>query len=819
MNRYFTKILVLCAALAVLLLSPAVYAREADTTVKVGFPIQQGLTGIDEKGNYSGYTYDYLKEIAQYTGWAYEFVEVPGTIDEQLTALMQMLENGEIDILGAMNYNAQLSEIYDFPSSNYGNAYYVIAVKQDEDRIDEYNFVEYTGLRIALLSQAKNSNEKFFQYAKLNGIDYKIVWCEDDVEQYKKVNNGEADALLSIDLSLEASFRPITKFSPSPFYFATTKGNTRIVNELNQAITYIAQTNPMLQTTLYNRYFSRSNNRLILNSQEKSYIQDHPVIKVLVHDGFGPIQYYNESGEIRGVARDLLLSIAEKAGLKVEFIYANTYDAFENGLTSGEADLILSIQYDYDTALRRNLLLSNPYLETESVLVVHEGLSASELGGKKKAVYKGDRKENEDAAQVIYYDSSEACLQAVETGECDYTYANNYTASYYQRKNRHEHTIIYPQTGSDSIKYSIGILHKSDKQLSAILNKGLNSIDSRELEGFIYNNAQQDQQTTFRSFVRDNPLTVLGSILMLSLCLLALLYNHYRSRIKMAKELELENTRYRYLSDIMKEVTFTYDYKKDRLTTSAEGIRIFDTAGQIDHYSCYQSKTFVDEGSPTLYELLARKVDLDIEMRLHSLEEGMEWYRVIIKIVMDKAEAVSAIGRVQNIHQERLAREHLMHTSRIDGLTGVLNSATVKQEIDRLLETSVSPPALLITDLDGFKDINDRYGHYVGDQVLIQTAAALKEVFCENAVVGRLGGDEFIVCMENSDREWMEQKCQELFKCLETKCQTAACPIYTISIGIAPKREGDDFIKLYQRADALLYEVKNCGKNNFRIGE
>lgn len=818
MNRLFKIFFMLCALLTVLLFPPAVHAQESETLVRVGFPIQQGLTELDENGNYSGYTCDYLKEIAQYTGWTYEFVEAEGTMDEQLTTLMQMLENGEIDILGAMNYSEQLSGMYDFPSSNYGNAYYVIAVKQDEDRIDEYNFVEFSGLRIALLSQAQNSNDKFFQYAKLNGIDYEVVWCEDDTEQYEKVNNGDADALLSIDLSLEGPFRPITKFSPSPFYFATTKGNTRIVNELNQAITYIAQINPMLQTTLYNRYFSRSNNQLILNSQEKTYIQEHPVIKVLVHDGFGPIQYYSESGEIRGVARDLLLNIAEKAGLEVEFLYADTYAEYEDGMTSREADLILSVQYDYDTALRKNLLLSNPYLETESVLVVHEGLSASELSGKKKAVYKGDRKENEDTGRTIYYDSSEACLQAVETGECDYTYANSYTASYYQRKNRHEHTIIYPQTGNDSVKYSIGILRKSDKQLSAILNKGLNSIDSRELESFIYNNAQQNQTTTFRTFLRDNPFTVLGSLLFIALFLLLLLYVYYRSKIKMAKELELENTRYRYLSDIMKEVTFTYDYKKDRITTSEEGIRIFDTAGQIDHYSRYQSKTFVEEGAPTLYELLAQRTDQDIEMRLHSLEDGMEWYRIIIKIVMDKTEAVSAIGRVQNIHQERLEREHLMHTSRIDGLTGVLNSATIKQEIDHMLETCVKPPALLITDMDGFKDINDRYGHYVGDQVLIRTAAALKEVFCKNAVVGRLGGDEFIVCMENSDRKWIEEKCQELFQILGEH-QDDDCPIPTISIGISPRREGDDFIRLYQRADALLYEVKNCGKNNFRIGD
>ena len=57
--------------------------------------------------------------------------------------------------------------------------------------------------------------------------------------------------------------------------------------------------------------------------------------------------------------------------------------------------------------------------------------------------------------------------------------------------------------------------------------------------------------------------------------------------MKMKKQIELENTRYRYLSDILKEVTFTYDYDKDCLELSQEGIRIFDAQEHIEHYSHY----------------------------------------------------------------------------------------------------------------------------------------------------------------------------------------------------------------------------------------
>ena len=97
--------------------------------------------------------------------------------------------------------------------------------------------------------------------------------------------------------------------------------------------------------------------------------------------------------------------------------------------------------------------------------------------------------------------------------------------------------------------------------------------------------------------------------------------------------------------------------------------------------------------------------------------------------------------------RDRLERERLEQRSKRDGLTGIYNIAAAKMEITRMLDRHTGSLALAVIDLDGFKEINDRYGHYTGDQVLIYTAKALRESFCEEAVTARLGGDEFIVCV------------------------------------------------------------------------
>ena len=113
---------------------PAQGAGETGRTIRVAYPYQAGLTEVDVQGNYSGYTYEYLQEIAQYTGWSYEFVEVPGTPDESLTQLMEMLENGEVDLMGGMLYSASMAELYDYSGYSYGVVETVLQVLQEDTR-------------------------------------------------------------------------------------------------------------------------------------------------------------------------------------------------------------------------------------------------------------------------------------------------------------------------------------------------------------------------------------------------------------------------------------------------------------------------------------------------------------------------------------------------------------------------------------------------------------------------------------------------------------------------------------------------------------
>ena len=91
-------------------------------TVKVGFPLQDGIAEKDEENNFSGYTYDYLSNVKKFTGWNFEFITLEGTLDEQIITLMDMLEKGEIDLMGCMHKSEYMEEMYQFSEMSSGLA-------------------------------------------------------------------------------------------------------------------------------------------------------------------------------------------------------------------------------------------------------------------------------------------------------------------------------------------------------------------------------------------------------------------------------------------------------------------------------------------------------------------------------------------------------------------------------------------------------------------------------------------------------------------------------------------------------------------------
>lgn len=184
-----------------------------------------------------------------------------------------------------------------------------------------------------------------------------------------------------------------------------------------------------------------------------------------------------------------------------------------------------------------------------------------------------------------------------------------------------------------------------------------------------------------------------------------------------------------------------------------------------------------------------------------------------IMIIHTLAVSATSYRLVRRVQMQNLKLEEL---SRIDTMTGLLGRHHWENQAGLLLQhADASPgPTLMILDIDRFKDINDRFGHAVGDDVLRALADIVRRCLPENSHAGRWGGDEFVVAMPlaSADAEEVAEQIRAAFAGLHfAHAHALQC---TISIGLAqPSSTDRDLRSWLELADRALYRAKHGGRN------
>ncbi len=164
-------------------------------------------------------------------------------------------------------------------------------------------------------------------------------------------------------------------------------------------------------------------------------------------------------------------------------------------------------------------------------------------------------------------------------------------------------------------------------------------------------------------------------------------------------------------------------------------------------------------------------------------------------------------------------RRHFRYLSRHDPLSGLANQGWFLQRAEAMLaraRQSNKDTCLVLADIDNFKRINDLHGHLVGDGVIGQTARRLREAFGEDALIGRVGGEEFGVMMQTGRIDDVVDAI-ERFRQQGQESGRSRDPRFTLSFGVARLQPGDSLSDLRLRADQGLYEAKRGGRDRYVI--
>lgn len=253
------------------------------------------------------------------------------------------------------------------------------------------------------------------------------------------------------------------------------------------------------------------------------------------------------------------------------------------------------------------------------------------------------------------------------------------------------------------------------------------------------------------------------------------------------------------IADMKGEIVFTnraeaemHGYKIEELLGA--DVRIFSLPDQrkiwnreeVRHFGCFRRETLNVRKDGTVFPAY-----------------------LISSIVNDSSgEPLAVVTACEDITERKKAEERLLYMSTHDTLTGFYNRAYFEDELKRLAEQGLVPVSIIMLDVDGLKEVNDKLGHAAGDKLLKQTASVLLSVFRSEDLVARIGGDEFVVILPGGDPQVAEKAVQRIRYVIEQSTSTIGGIGLSLSVGTATTDDPDRLEDALRLADERMYQDK-----------
>ena len=523
-------------------------------------------------------------------------------------------------------------------------------------------------------------------------------------------------------------------------------------------------------------------------------------------------------GEFIGLSAEVCARIAEYSGIKLNYKPYRNYSELVAAMEDGEIDMAAGIEStaDYDGQLR----LSKGYIDYTQVLVMNVLSSVENMEQGTGAFIENNNMDYyEGLGKISFQNSIEDTLHAVDGNKADYTIMNYYSANYYIQKNGYSNVNVVAMNRTGEMY--LGFSNEVDNRLIAICNKCLYALSDGDVEMMMLISIDTGaEKLTLRRFIEIYSVQCIIALSLLFIFILVMILIVFRERAKSSRKHELDAARYRILAELTDEYVFEYNKKNNELNFDRKFVEafLFDRKVSLDSYDKENAALtqFIAN-----FEKLKDNEDLNMsEAQYRYKDKGDIWYRMIVsRIYNDKKQLIQIIGKFVNIQKEVEQRKKILDKAEKDTLTGIFNREGFNSVIRRVQGSSSEDGRYLIAmlDLDNFKSVNDTLGHNGGDKALQLLAKNLQELFGDIGVVSRFGGDEFNIYIPNVKYvQAIEKRLAELVRVMnQTLSVDGRDKLLSISLGAVIVPNTVNEADAMSKADAVLYEVKKNGKNNF----
>lgn len=465
----------------------------------------------------SGYAYEYMMEIAKYTDWDYEFIEM--TFSDALDAICK----GEIDLLAGNQYTQERAGLMDYSKQDMGEAGTVLCVKRSNDRYSYNDFENFGGIRIAALKRTVRigqTKEKLAEY----GVTANFIEYETDEECRAALNAGEVDAALMSSIRCESDCKLLARINTAKSYFCTNRERPELKAELDEAMEQIHLISPYYEAKLTDKYYGDILMQISLTREEREFIENCGTLTVALSWDMPPVEYYDEEADTyRGITVDVLEKIAAFTGLKFEYVRRKGLEEMLREMEEGNIHMIGSLSADPFVAEQMHVQVTDP-VYTNSISIVTKSEDYLSMPGK-VAIKPGYPVFKKTANQlgfqdIVHYDSFEDCIEAVNKGDAQLTLVSTYSIGSYLHHPYYNSlkTYVLQDTSGD---YGIGVYQSENTEknelLYSILNKAILSISESEMNQIhMMNLINVSSRTNFRDFWYTNKIWFYGIMLFIA---------------------------------------------------------------------------------------------------------------------------------------------------------------------------------------------------------------------------------------------------------------------------------------------------------------
>ncbi len=549
-------------------------------------------------------------------------------------------------------------------------------------------------------------------------------------------------------------------------------------------------------------------------------------LTVVSDDNYPPYIFRDSNGAIQGILVDEWKLWEKKTGIKVNLI-AMDWSKAQEFLLRGNADVIDTIFFTEERAKQYDF--TKPYATIDVPVFFHKNLGGiidiASLQGFTIGVKAGDAcievLKKEDITSFKEYNSYETIVNAAVDGEIKVFSIDKPPAFYY----------LYKMNFEDKFRYAFnlytGKFHRAVK-------KGRTDILKTVEEGFALINKQEhnaiEEKWMGETLTRPAYLSyILFFFLFAGLIFLALV----AFNIVLQKKVRLKTSEFQDLFNSIADLVYTQDMEGRFLSVNPAMQRLFGyTMDEFIGHSItdFMKPEFKSDFKNQYLEVIKKKGNhegISCYFTKNKEKIYIEYNNSLVKPAAGKP-YISGIGRdvTEKILSEKKlkkATSKLKKMATHDFLTGIANRMSFDEFITEAMNRcrrSKKAGFLLYLDLDGFKAVNDKYGHQMGDFLLQQVAKRLTSTLRETDFAARLGGDEFAVVTEAlSDTIQPEKLAQKILSLIKKPYENEGeSVIIGASIGISQFRpESIDSDTILENADRAMYRAKHGGKGRVCI--